>query len=110
MRLVRVFNCLWAFCLLGLSAQAVPQPAQIQVVQNLVIPGRVVDLMPDAMLLKAPGGEAFVLPRHLGVRLENAKLHPGLFRSGIRQWPSGGAKDGHGIDSVTRLPYAERYA
>ena len=57
---------------------AIPQPAQIQVVQNLVIPGRVVDLMADSMLLKAPTGEAFVLPRHLGVRLEDTKIHPHL--------------------------------
>ena len=78
MGLARSFCFLSSLWFLATAAQAVPQPAQIQVVQNLVIPGRVVDLMPDAMLLKAPSGEAFVLPRNLGIRLDDTKIHPHL--------------------------------
>jgi hypothetical protein len=78
MGFARYLKSILLTCGLVMTAQAVPQPAQIQVVQNLVIPGRVVDLTADSMLLKAPSGEAFVLPRHLGVRLEDSKVHPHL--------------------------------
>lgn len=77
MKFTQLFGIL---CGLGttLTALAAPPAAQIQVVNNLVIPRRVADLMPDSMLLKGPGGEAFVPPRHLGIRLEDSKIHPQL--------------------------------